>query len=75
VVSNWRRARPAVTAPVVVVVGEHEDDAARAAAEGLTAAVGNGRVVALPGAGRRGVVEQPDALAALVADAAKGVAA
>ena len=56
----------AITAPVVVVVGEHEDGAARAAAEGLAAAVGNGRVVELRGAGRRGVVELPEALAALV---------
>lgn len=65
----------AVTAPVVVIVGEHEDAAALAAAEALAGAVANGRVVTLAGAGRRGVVEQPDALAALVADAASGVLA
>jgi pimeloyl-ACP methyl ester carboxylesterase len=57
----------AIAAPVVVVVGEHEDDGARAAAEALAAGVKNGRVVTLDGAGRRGVVEQPSALAAIVA--------
>ena len=57
----------AVTVPVVVVVGEHEPAEARTAAEALAAAVGNGRVDELAGAGRRGVVEQPAALAAIVA--------
>jgi pimeloyl-ACP methyl ester carboxylesterase len=65
----------AVTAPVVVVVGEHEPEEARAAATGLADAVADGRVVELAGAGRRGVVEQPGALAALVAAAATGVPA
>ena len=49
--------------------------AARAAAEDLAAAVADGRVVELAGAGRRGVVEQPAALAAIVAGAAAGVPA
>ena len=65
----------AVTAPVVVVVGEHESAEARAAADALAAAVANGRVVTLAGAGRRGVIEQPAALAAIVAGAAEGVPA
>jgi pimeloyl-ACP methyl ester carboxylesterase len=65
----------AVTAPVVVVVGEHEPAEARAAADALAAAVANGRVVTLAGAGRRGVLEQPAALAAIVAGAAEGVPA
>jgi pimeloyl-ACP methyl ester carboxylesterase len=60
----------AITAPVIVVVGEHEPADARAAAEHLAAAVADGRVVDLPGAGRRGVVEQPAALAAIVAEVA-----
>ena len=38
-----------------MVVGEHEPAEARAAAEALAAAVANGRVVELAGAGRRGV--------------------
>jgi len=50
-----------------VVVGEHEDDGARVGAEALAAGVKKGRVVTLAGAGRRGVVEQPAALAAIVA--------
>ena len=57
----------AVTAPVVVIVGEHEPPEARAAAEALAAAVSTGRVAELAGAGRRGVVEQPAGLAAIVA--------
>jgi pimeloyl-ACP methyl ester carboxylesterase len=65
----------AITAPVVVVVGEHEPATAREAAEALAAASPNGRVVTLDGAGRRGVVEQPERLAAIVADVASGVAA
>jgi 3-oxoadipate enol-lactonase len=65
----------AITVPVLVVVGEHEDADARAAAEQLAAAVGDGRVAELAGAGRRGVVEQPDALADLVAGAATAVPA
>lgn len=65
----------AVSAPVVVVVGEHEPAEARAAADALVAAVADGRLVDLPGAGRRGVVEQPAALAAIVAGAAAGVPA
>ncbi len=60
-----------ITAPVVVVVGEHEPAAAREAAEALAAAVGNGRVVTLAGAGRRGVFEQPAALASIVATVAQ----
>ena len=65
----------AVTAPVVVVVGEHEAADARAAADALAAAVADGRVVTLAGAGRRGVLEQPGALAAIVAGVAEAVPA
>ncbi len=64
-----------VTAPVVVVVGEHESADARAAADALAAAVASGRVVTLAGAGRRGVLEQPAALAAIVGGVAEGVPA
>ncbi len=49
-----RHGSAPITAPVVVVVGEHEPPEARAAAEALAAAVANGRVVTLAGAGRRG---------------------
>jgi pimeloyl-ACP methyl ester carboxylesterase len=57
----------AVTVPVIVVVGEHEPPEAVAAAEALAGAVADGRVVRLAGAGRRGVVERPAQLAAVVA--------
>jgi 3-oxoadipate enol-lactonase len=62
----------AIAAPVVVVVGEHETAEARAAAEALAAAVKTGRVVTLPGAGRRGVLEQPAGLAAIAGAVADG---
>jgi pimeloyl-ACP methyl ester carboxylesterase len=65
----------AVSVPAVVVVGEHEPPEARGAAEALAAAMPNGRVVTLAGAGRRGVLEQPEALAAIVASVAEGVPA
>ena len=64
-----------ITAPVVVVVGEHEPAAARAAADALAAKVRTGRVVTLAGAGRRGVLEQPAALAAIVTAVAEGAPA
>jgi pimeloyl-ACP methyl ester carboxylesterase len=72
---DGRRRVGAITVPVVVVVGEHEPPEARTAAEALAAAVPAGRVVALEGAGRRGVVERPEQLAAILADVAVGVAA
>jgi pimeloyl-ACP methyl ester carboxylesterase len=59
-----------ITAPVTIVVGEHTGEAARAAAADLAGHLPNASVVDLPGAGRRGVVEQPAALAAIVAEAA-----
>ena len=61
----------AVTCPVVVVVGEHEDASSRAAAEQLAGAVANGRVVTLAGAGRHGVYEQPAALADAIGEVAR----
>lgn len=63
----------AVGVPVTVVVGEHEPPEARVAAGGVAAAVARGRVAPLAGAGRRGVLEQPAGLAAIVAEAAEGV--
>lgn len=62
----------AVTAPVTVVVGEHEPAEGHAAAEALAAAVANGRVTTLAGAGRRGVFEQPAGLATIVVGVAEG---
>ncbi len=56
----------AVTCPVLVVVGEHEEQTSRAAAEALAAALPNATVITLAGAGRRGVNEQPDGLAAAI---------
>ena len=58
----------ALNCPVLIVVGEHEEPASRAAAQALAGALANATVVELPGAGRRGVVEAPEALAALVND-------
>lgn len=56
-------AAAAVSTPVLVVVGEHTEDDHRAAAEAMAAACANGSTGSLAGAGRRGVIEQPAALA------------
>jgi 3-oxoadipate enol-lactonase len=63
-----------VTVPVLVVVGEHEEPESRAAAEALAGALANAKVVALAGAGRRAVAEQPDALARAVEQFLEGPA-
>jgi len=60
----------AVTCPVVIVVGEHEDAAARSTAEALAAELPDATVVTLAGAGRHGVIEAPAALAEIVNTAA-----
>ncbi|MGF1596830.1 MAG: alpha/beta fold hydrolase [Acidimicrobiales bacterium] len=52
--------------PLLVVVGEHADHDEGAGAGALADRLG-GRVEILPGAGRHGVIEQPAALAALIA--------
>lgn len=57
-----------VTAPTRVVVGEHEEEPSAAAARALADSLPNASVVTLAGAGRRGVLEQPAALARIVAD-------
>jgi 3-oxoadipate enol-lactonase len=56
----------AVTCPVLVVVGEHEEAAGRAAAEALVSELPQARLIELAGVGRRGVIEQPAAIAAQV---------
>lgn len=56
----------AVTCPVLVVVGEHEDAATRDPATALAAALPQGKLVELAGAGRHGVIERPAALAGII---------
>lgn len=63
-----------VTTPTLVVVGEHEEEASVAAARALADALPDASVAELAGAGRRGVLEQPAALAALIAETAGGSA-
>ena len=60
----WRLDQGATgpTAPTLVIAGEHEEDASVAAAEQLVAALPHARLERLPGAGRRGVLEQPETL-------------
>ena len=57
-----------VAVPVLVVVGEAEDDAGRKGAEAIVAALPDARLAEVPGAGRRVVYEQPRELATLIAD-------
>jgi pimeloyl-ACP methyl ester carboxylesterase len=59
----WSLSGPPAV-PVMIVVGEHEDPASVAAAEELAGRLPNGSVHRLGGAGRRGVLEQPERLAA-----------
>ncbi len=61
-----------VTAPALVVVGEHEEAASVAAANQLAAQLGSASVDTLTGAGRRGTIEQPAALAARIASFLEG---
>lgn len=62
----------AVTCPVTIVLGAHEDVAAGQAARDLAAELTSAtvNVVTLAGAGRHGVLEAPEALAALIDSAA-----
>jgi len=59
-----------VACPVLVVCGVHTEDARRAASADLAERTPGARLVELPAAGRRGVVEQPAALAGIVAQVA-----
>lgn len=52
--------------PTLVVIGEHTEPDARAAAEAVAAGWQGAAVAELAGAGRRGVTEQPAALAATI---------
>lgn len=61
----------AVSCPVRIVVGEHEDAAARAAADALAAELPAAEVVVLPGAGRHGVIENPAGLAGVISEVAR----
>jgi 3-oxoadipate enol-lactonase len=63
---------PSITAPTLVVVGQHQDEDSAAASRDLAAALPYGSVTVLDGAGRRGVLEQPAALAQAIAALAGG---
>lgn len=52
--------------PVLVVIGEQEEPDSAAAAESLAERLPNATVHRLAGAGRRGVLEQPESLAAAI---------
>ncbi|MFV0524454.1 MAG: alpha/beta fold hydrolase [Acidimicrobiales bacterium] len=55
-----------IPVPVLVVVGEATEDDARAEAENLAATIDSATAAELAGAGRRGQIEQPEALAGLI---------
>ncbi|MGY9074715.1 MAG: alpha/beta fold hydrolase [Acidimicrobiales bacterium] len=59
-------AAAAISCPVLVVVGEHQDPAERAAAEALAGAVSSATTAELGGAARHGLLEQPAATADLI---------
>lgn len=54
--------------PVLIVVGEHEEAASVAAAQALADHLRNATMHRLPAAGRRGVLEQPEALAGAISE-------
>jgi pimeloyl-ACP methyl ester carboxylesterase len=60
-----------VSCPVTIVVGEHEDAAARGRADSLAGELPDATVVSLAGAGRHGVIENPAGLAALIRKAVR----
>lgn len=62
-----------IAAPVLVVIGEHEEEASADAARSLAGALSNGSTAMLEGAGRRGVLEQPADLAGLITTFAEGL--
>ena len=68
--ADWSLADSPPGVPTIVVVGEHEEPASVAAAEDLAERLPDGRVERLGGAGRRGVLEQPAALAGTIASLA-----
>jgi pimeloyl-ACP methyl ester carboxylesterase len=59
---------PPPDVPTLVVIGEHESADSAAAAEELAARLPTASVHRLAGAGRRGVLEQPTALASAICD-------
>lgn len=61
------------SAPSMVVIGEHTEDDHVTAANELGTALGGASVETLAGAGRRGAIEQPEALAALINDFVGGL--
>ena len=65
-----RGALGVVRCPVVIVVGAHEDAAARDRAEALSRELPNASIVTLSGAGRHGPIEAPVALAQIISTAA-----
>lgn len=66
--ADWALADPPVAVPTIVVVGEHEDETSTAAATALAERLPNATVTELAGAGRHGVLEQPETLGAAIAD-------
>ncbi|MEL7155367.1 MAG: alpha/beta hydrolase [Actinomycetota bacterium] len=63
--AEWRLP-DGVAAPTLVVIGEHTEPERVEPAEAVATAVANGTTIRLDGAGRRGVLEQPEALAAAI---------
>lgn len=69
--AEWSLAE-APNVPVLVVIGEHEESAYATAAESLAGQLPQGTVHRLSGAGRRGVLEQPETLAETISGFIEG---
>ncbi|MGI9614557.1 MAG: alpha/beta fold hydrolase [Acidimicrobiales bacterium] len=66
--ADWALADPPSAVPTMVVVGEHEDEPSAAGATALAERLAGATVTELAGAGRHGVLEQPETLGATIAD-------
>lgn len=64
--AGWSLAEPPPGVPTLVVVGEHEEAPSTEGAEALAERLPEATVERLAGAGRRGVLEQPNALGGTV---------
>src|SRR5205814_3187818 len=65
---DGRGRMQAVTAPVLVVVGESEEDESKASAQALAGELADARVAETAAAGRRALVEPPGDAAAQIAE-------
>jgi pimeloyl-ACP methyl ester carboxylesterase len=70
--AEWSLGDRQLSVPILVVVGEHQESASVEAAKALSESM-SAQVEVLSGAGRRGVLEQPDAFAVVISTFIEGL--